>query len=78
MSKYRKSPPKATTMAANGTLRPVEIGLMIRFGKEIDTDTFVLTAAAARAEIARRRCEIAALEKLGRSRLAWRLGQDMP
>lgn len=48
------------------SLRPGDLDLLLRHGREIRPGTFCLSRAEARAEIARLRHIIAGLERLGR------------
>lgn len=64
MSKLFRSHGYKTTSA---TLRRVERGLLLMFGKEVHPGVVAMSRRVARREISKRRDEIAALERLGRS-----------
>ena len=76
MHKTHKSPKPATTITA-ATLRQTDLSLLIRYGKEIAANAYVMTPEVARAEIHRMRRSITAVERLGRSGIAYRLDQTI-
>ena len=69
----RKTPTPPATIRNAADLRPAEIALLMRVGTDTGAGVTVLTRAAARAEIARLRREIALLERHATSRAAYRL-----